>query len=212
MSFFDINNIFFTFLGYSISYLEFTATVFTLLCVGLLALANIFNWVMGMIGVSLFAVLFYQTQLYSDMFLQVFFFMMNAYGLYKWLSDPDFKSQHIVTRWAPISQIIRYVILIVIGTFLMGLFMANIQNLLPSLFPNAASFPYLDSFVAVMSIGATFWQIKKKINQWLLWIILDVVAIIIYYIKNIPFVSLLYVIFLVISIKGLFNWIKLQQR
>jgi|SRR6185437_2505585 len=124
---------------------------------------------------------------------------------YKWLSDTDSKSRHITTTWATREDVIKYVILIAIGTFLIGLFMANIQNILPRFFPKSAAFPYLDSFVAVMSIAATLWQIRKKINQWFLWITLDIVAMTIYYVKHILFVSLLYSIFLVISIMGLFG-------
>ncbi len=208
---FFIDNSLFTILGYNMSYIEYSAIMFTLICVIFVAKGSIWNWPMGIIGVSLYGIVFYQYQLYSDMFLQIFFFVANCIGWYKWLTDKDSHNRQINTYWATPSENIKYLIGIIIGIALMGWFMSNINHIFPKLFPHPASFPYADSSIAVLSFAATIWQINKRINQWILWMINDVIAIILYFIKHIPFTSLLYCLFLLIVIKGLFNWIKLHK-
>jgi nicotinamide mononucleotide transporter len=207
----NVHQLFFTILGYSISYLEFTAIVFTLACVILVAIANIWNWPMGIIGVSLYGILFYQYQLYSDMFLQMFFLMANIYGWYHWLKSPHLHSTLTKTYWATKHENIRYTVWSIVGILIMGWLMRHINTLLPELFPKPAAFPYVDSTIVVLSFAATLWQIKKRINQWILWILVDVIAITVYLLKNIPFTAILYFIFLLISIKGLFQWIKIYK-
>ena len=75
MQFFDIENIFFTTLGYEMSYLEFFGTIAGAVAIWLSAKAIVWSWPIGIINVVLFFFLFYQVQLYPDMFLQVFFFV-----------------------------------------------------------------------------------------------------------------------------------------
>src|SRR6478609_3122213 len=84
MDFFSINKIFFNALGYSMSYLEFFGTVAGAIAVWLSAKANIWSWPIGLINVTLFFFLFFQVQLYPDMFLQVFFFVTNLIGWWRW--------------------------------------------------------------------------------------------------------------------------------
>lgn len=211
LSFINVNNIYFHFLQYDISYLEFAALSSTLICVILVARASIWNWPFGILGVTLYALVFYQYQLYSDMFLQIFFGIANCYGWVKWLMDSDSHNKVINTYWANTIENLKYVIFIIIGTGIMGLFMSNISHIFPTLFPKPAAFPYIDSSIAILSFAATIWQIKKRINQWILWIIVDIIAITVYYIKHIPFTSFLYIIFLFISIGGLSKWITIYN-
>jgi len=84
MSFFDINNIFFELWGVKMSYLEFYATITGLVAVILSAQENVWSWIVGLVNVVLAFIMFYQIQLYPDMFLQVFFFITNLIGFWQW--------------------------------------------------------------------------------------------------------------------------------
>lgn len=84
MSIFDINNTLVTLLGYNLSYIECFGTLFGLLCVWLGAKENIWNWPVGLVNIILFFIIFYQVRLYSDMFLQVYFFCISIYGWVQW--------------------------------------------------------------------------------------------------------------------------------
>src|SRR6266496_1528445 len=81
---FSIDKIFFTVLGYQMSYLEFFGTVAGAVAIWFSAKANIWSWPLGIINVILFFFLFYQVQLYPDMFLQLFFFVTNLIGWWRW--------------------------------------------------------------------------------------------------------------------------------
>lgn len=211
MDFFDIDNIFFRALGYPMSYLEFFGTVAGAIAITLSARAIVWHWPIGIINIVLFFFLFYQVQLYPDMFLQVFFFVTNIVGWWRWTHpkkyEEDTKNQLRVSRMSLSSFMLVFVGGLV-GTALFGTFADNIHIIFPEIFPKPSAFPYLDSFVTVMSIITTFLVINKKIEAWIFWIVIDVLATYMYYAKGILFVSLEYAVFCIIAAFGLWNWIR----
>ena len=94
------------------------------------------------------------------------------------------------------------------GTFVMGGFASRLHDLFPTIFSRPSAFPYLDSFVTVMSIVTTFLMIQKKIECWILWIVIDVIATYMYFMKGIKFVGFEYLVFCFMATFGLVNWIK----
>lgn len=211
MSFFDIDYIFFEVLGYPMSYLEFFGTLAGALAIWLSAKANVWSWPIGIINVVLFFFLFYQVQLYPDMFLQVFFFVTNLIGWWRWTHpkkyEEDRKHELRVSYLKP-KHFILITALGIAGTVLFGSFAERIHEIFPVLFPRPSAFPYLDSFVTVMSIITTFLMINKKIESWILWIVIDVIATYMYFVKGIKFVGLEYLAFCFIAAYGLWNWIR----
>jgi nicotinamide mononucleotide transporter len=209
--FFDINKIFFELWGYSISYLEFFGTVAGFVSVWLASRANIWSWPLGLINVTLFFFLFYQVQLYPDMFLQVFFFITNLMGWWRWTHPKPFeedRKKELRVSYMPVRNLVVFSLLGLAGTFLSGTMASRIHDWFPSIFPLPSAFPYADSFVLIMSIVATFLMIQKKIESWVIWIVVDVVATIMYFMKGIKFVGIEYLIFCFIAAYGLWNWIR----
>jgi nicotinamide mononucleotide transporter len=86
--------------------------------------------------------------------------------------------------------------------------MSTIHLLIPKYFKLAATFPYVDSFVMIMSIFATVLLAKKKIETWYLWIIVDLVCVFLFFHKEINFLAFEYLIFLGLATTGLLNWKK----
>jgi nicotinamide mononucleotide transporter len=84
--------------------------------------------------------------------------------------------------------------------------------MVPSIFSQPSAFPYADSFVTVMSIGATFLMIQKKVECWIIWIVVDAVATYMYFMKGIKFVGIEYLVFCFIAAFGLWNWIKEYKK
>ncbi len=209
--FFDINKIFFELWGYRISYLEFFGTVAGFVAVWLASRANIWSWPLGLINVTLFFFLFYQVQLYPDMFLQVFFFITNLMGWWRWTHPKPFeedRKKELKVSYMPVRNLVVFSLLGLAGTFLSGTMASRIHDWFPSIFPLPSAFPYADSFVLIMSIVATFLMIQKKIESWVIWIVVDVVATIMYFMKGIKFVGIEYLIFCFIAAYGLWNWIR----
>ncbi len=204
MDFFNINTIAFEVLQYPVSYIELIATLFGLLSVYYATQANILTWSTGLVNVLFLFLLFYQIQLYADMFLQVFFFVVTLYGWSRWKSKaPENKISILPSKTRAIL-----LFLLIIGSFLSGLFFSNIHLYLPQFFKAPASYPYIDSFVMVASIIATILLARKNIESWYLWISIDVVCTVLYYQKEVYFLSLEYLIFLGLASYGCYNWTK----
>lgn len=202
MSFFDINNIAFNLLDYPLSWIELIGTIFGLVTVYLASRENILTWPTGLINVAAFFFLFYQVNLYSDMVLQIYFFVMSLYGWYYWKTKPN--GQPITSlplRWQK-----SYSVVLVVCTTLLGLTMSSIHELLPNLFSQPAAFPFADAFTTVASIMATILLARKVIENWYLWIAVDMVSILLYSMKGIYLVAIEYFIFLIICIFGLLKW------
>jgi nicotinamide mononucleotide transporter len=212
MAFFDINNTFFTLLGYPMSYLEFFGTLLNIISVYLVAKNKIWTWPIGNIAVVLFAILFFQIQLYSDFFEQIYFFITGFYGWWVWAKrGKDTEKEMPVSHNSKRNNLI-YAGIIGIGTILMGYSISQIHLWLPSIFTLAASFPYLDAFTTVMSFAATILMAHKKIECWYLWISVDIIGIGLYFTKEVVFVSILYVIFLVLASNGLIQWRRIYRK
>jgi nicotinamide mononucleotide transporter len=211
MSFFDINYAFFELWGYPMSYLEFFGTLAGFVAVYLASRAHIWSWPIGLINVTLFFFLFYQVQLYPDMFLQVFFFITNLLGWWRWLHPKpgeEDRRQHLRVSFIPLKKLLALAVAGLLGTVLTGALASRLHEWFPLLFNKPSAFPYLDSFVTVMSIVTTFMMIEKKIESWIIWIIVDILAAWMYYQKEIKFVALEYLIFCFIAAYGLYNWLK----
>lgn len=211
-TFLDINNIFFTVIGYPMSYIEFFGTIFNILSVWLVARNKILNWPIGIIGTILFGLLFLQIQLYSDFIEQIYFLVTAFWGWYVWSSikkDPESKTDITLLS---VRQKIIWVVVIVLGTLALGHLVSNFHIYFPDYFPLPASYAYLDAFTTVLSFVATFLLIRKKLEAWYLWILVDIIGIWLYWIKGVHFVSLLYVVFLVMASQGLFIWLKIRSK
>lgn len=204
MSFFHIDNSAFELFHYSVSYVELIATLFGLLSVYLATKANIYTWSSGIINELFLFILFFQVQLYADMFLQLYFFVVTLYGWYHWKQNPTQNSItkiHFKTRiWLLFS--------IIIATILVGFLITNLHLYFPNYFKIKAAYPFVDSFVMVLSIIATVLLAKKKIETWYLWIAIDIVCVVLFFKKGIVFLGLEYLVFLGLATYGLLNWKK----
>lgn len=209
--FFDINNTFFTLWGYAMSYLEFWGTITGIIAVWLSAKANAWSWIIGLLNVSLSFFLFFQIQLYPDMFLQVFFFVTNIMGWLQWkypkMAEANLKNE-LKISYLNKQQIIFWTLCGLLGTILMGSFSAKLHEWFSMFFSKPSAFPYLDSFTSVISIIATFLMIRKKIECWILWILIDVISTYMYFLKDVKLYSLLYFVFCFMALLGFLNWEK----
>lgn len=209
MSLFDINNIFFDSFGYPMSYLEFFGVLTGGVAVWLSAKGNIWSWPLGIVNVTLTFFLVFQVQLYPDMFLQIFFFITNLIGWWRWThpdkGEEDKKNELRVSRM-PVKKLILLSGLTIIGTVAFGTFAKNLHDLFPKAFSMPSAYPYWDSFVAVISITATYLMVQKKVECWVAWIVADVIATILYFSKGVLFLSFEYFVFCLIAAFGFWKW------
>lgn len=215
LNYFSIKHILFSLWGYDMSHLEFWATITGGVAVWLSAKENIWSWVLGLINVVLAFGLFYQIQLYPDMFLQVFFFITNIIGFYLWkypkIEMANTRNELKISALL-VNQKLYLSILAIIGTLLLGTFSKNLNSIFPKLFSLPSAFPYTDSFTTVMSIAATFLLMKKKLEAWWIWLLVDIISAYMYYIKDIKLYAFLYLIFCIIAVFGALEWQKSYKK
>ncbi len=212
IDFFSVDNIFFTILGYPMSYVEFIGTVFYLWSVWLIAKRNILTWAIGIISVLLYMILFYQIRLYSDTIEQIYYLGASVYGWWVWNKSPKDDGQITDVRYSDLKSLTFGVVFTGSVSVVFGYFMSRVHLFLPAVFPEAASFPYLDAITTIMSFSAMWLMAKKKIESWIYWIIVDFIGIWLYFIKDVKFLSLLYVILLIMAFNGLRMWHKSDQN
>jgi nicotinamide mononucleotide transporter len=211
-SFFDLNNIAFSALNYDMSWLELTAAVAGVLAVYLSAKEHIANWGIGLVNIAFSAVIFYKTQLYSDFFLQFYFFATGIYGWWQWSKrDKETAETVIKVSWLTSKQQIATGIGILAATILFGAYVGKLHELYPTLFPQPAAFPYADSLIMMMSIVGNFLLTLKKVESWILWVAVDLIAPILYWSKGIKLIAIEYVIFLALASFALWNWVKIAK-
>ncbi len=201
---FNIDTILFELFGYQMSLLELLAVITGLAAVWFAAKANIVTWIFALINAVLFFMLYYQVNLYSAMILQLFFFCNAIYGWFNWKRQGT-DGDEIVTLLSHKGRVLWTVVMIT-GAFSLGMVMNRIHLWLPDLFPVRATFVYTDAMIAVMSIAASLLLAKLKLENWILWILINVMSIAMYAMRGVMLVSIQYVIFLVMAIYGFIQW------
>ena len=138
--------------------------------------------------------------------MQIYYLIISIYGWWQW-NQPQ--TQKVLRgRYSPAHQLIPTLIVTILVAIALGKLMTQVHLLLPAIFPEPASFPYLDALTTIMSFTAMALMTQKRIESWFYWIIVDIIGIGLYFQKDVRFIALLYLILLFMSIKGLLSWHK----
>lgn len=176
--------------------IEVVAVVFGLLAVWLTVRQNIWCWPAGLVQVCLYIWIFYDVKLYSDLILHIIYVGVQMFGWYHWLHGGVEKNLLHVSN-LDIREIGFFSVVTVFGTMGWGYLMASTTD---------AAVPYGDAFTTAASLVAMWLQAQKKLESWIFWIIVDVVAIGIYWFKELYLTSGLYAVFLVMCVVGYTSW------
>lgn len=194
----------------TINWLEAAGLIFGLLTVYFLIKENIHTWLCGIIYILISFVVFWQQQLYGDFLLHVFFLLLNIYGWYHWVYGETTGKDSVKVEWLSLKRNLIYALISILGVFLFGYFLINIHLLFTNLTP--ASVPYWDAATTSLSVTAMWLTARKKIENWIYWLIVDVLAAGIYVYKDIYFYALLYFIYIGLAVAGFLTWKKIIQR
>ena len=147
-------------------------------------------------NVSLSAFIFFESGLYSDMGLQVVYLVLSIYGWYQWLHGGAQRTQLSVSSATRRTWLISGVVGIAAW-----LLIGRLTSMLPGV-----SLPYLDSALTSLSLIAQWMMTRKILENWILWIIADVVYVPMYLYKDLVPTAALYTVFLVLAIMGFVQW------
>jgi nicotinamide mononucleotide transporter len=186
------------------NWLEIAGVITGFICVLLNAKENIWGWPLGIISCFLYIFIMYDARFYADMWLQIVYVFLNAYGWYQWLyggvNKGELQVSHISRQQA--------VLLLPLGVSATGAAYYYFST-----YTDAAQ-PFWDSFNTAFSLVAVSLQAKKKLESWILWIMVDIIYIPLFFFRGLRLTSLLYVAFLVLAVMGYILWRRslLQAR
>jgi nicotinamide mononucleotide transporter len=167
----------------------------------LLVRRSIWNYPFGLAMVALYAGIFYSTKLYSDALLQPFFFVTQLYGWWAWWRVGGVERPVKVERMTPAARA-AWTVMIVLLTLVWGSFMHTNTD---------AAYPWWDGGIAITSIAAQILLARRRIENWILWILVDLASIPLYAVKHLPLTAVLYSLFLLLSVLGLRAWLRAER-
>jgi len=185
-----------------VSTLEWIAALAGAVSVYLSARENIWSWPTGIVNVGLYIIVFRRTGLYSDMGLQVVYLVLSIYGWYKWLYGGVEHAQLTVSRATARDWLIVTPIALVFWIAL-ARYTATLSGV---------ALPYLDAGLTTVSLVAQWMLTRKILENWVLWIIADIVYVPMYIYKGLPVTAALYVVFLALAVIGLRSWRRSHRQ
>lgn len=182
--------------------IELVATAFGLTSVALTVRQSIWCWPTGLVMVVLYVWVFYEARLYSDMLLHVVYIGLSIYGWYSWAGGGAREDELPVARLRR-GTALAWIALGIAGTASLGYSMQRLTD---------ASLPYWDAAVTVLSLIAQYLMARKILESWIFWITVDVLAIGVYFVKELYVTSGLYTVFLALATAGWFAWHRSIQQ
>lgn len=197
------------------STIEWFAVVSGVLYVIFATLKKMICWLFAFISSALYIYVCYSFQMYIESWLQVFYVIMAILGWWSWkknvnqalqpdkeiLDSIDSKLSDIKT-WT----LKKHVIHIAIAGVLSGLF-----GYLFWRFTDQKN-PYTDAFTTIFSLGTTFMVVQKVLENWIYWVVIDVVSIYLYSSRSLQLSAVLYFIFSILAIIGFISWYKQMKN
>ena len=178
--------------------LEIAAVLFGIVSVYLSVRENIWSWPTAIVNVTLYIFVFFRAKLYADMALQFVYIGISVYGWYEWLHGGRGKGELAVSRGT------RRLAVVLVG---IGILATGLIGALLSRYTNAA-LPWLDSTTTATSLIAQWMMARKILENWIVWVAVDVVYIGMFLFKNLYLTALLYLVFLVLAAVGYRQWKK----
>src|SRR6266404_6323785 len=178
--------------------LEMAAALASVLGVWLTTRRMLSSWPVVLIACFLYALVFQRTKLYSDMLLQFVYAAFAIYGWWHWCrglkEEGSIRVEHLSGRGLTSGIIVGAV-----GSFLLGFLMARYTD---------AALPFSDASLTSFSLVAQFWQTRKHIANWWLWIVVDTMEIGVFIYKHLYLTAVLFAFFVFLALLGLRAWKK----
>ena len=210
--------------------LEFIAAFFGVISVMYARKENILVFPTGIISTAIYVYMLSQWSLYGDLVINVYYTLMSIYGWYMWNKVIDDQENHIsISRTNTQDKVKAVGIFIFTSIFVIVVY--RYYNIMPnnlgfiesieyayqmltsgSLDDFRLATPFLDTFTTGIFFAAMWLMANKKLENWTLWIIGNIVSIPLYFVKGYGFTGIQYSIFLVLAILGYMEWRKLIKK
>lgn len=181
--------------------IEIIAVLLGIANIVLIIRRSVWNFPVAIVMVALYFIIFRDAKLYSDAGLQIFFAAINLYGWWSWNRNKD-DSGVISVRSLPATGYALWIVGSIIAIWAWGAIMHAETD---------ASYPYWDASVAMLSIAGQILMTRRFVENWHYWIIVNIISIPLYIVKDLHLTAGLYVVFLVLAVAGLVEWRKAER-
>lgn len=178
--------------------IEWVAVLCGVTYVVLASVRSMLCWLFALLSSGIYTYIFFSVELFLESSLQVFYVVMAVVGWMSWnaAGDPNASDGIPVKTWKLSFHAINIVVSGVIALTLGWIF---------DTFTNQQS-PYMDAFTTVFSLAATFMVTQRVLENWIYWIVIDLVSIVLYTSRELYLSSVLYFVFTVLAVVGFFAW------
>ncbi|MBR5441100.1 MAG: nicotinamide mononucleotide transporter [Prevotella sp.] len=173
--------------------------------------ASVWLWAVGFAMQSLGIVLYYQNGLYADCGMEFYYLAMTVYGCWNWTRGEEREARNeergtrreelLKIRHFPLRLALLWGIFTLVAWAALYLFLVTFTD---------SRVPVADSFTTALSFVGIWALARKYLEQWLIWIVVDVVTCGLYFYKEIPFKASLYGLYVVIAIAGYRKWKRMM--
>jgi nicotinamide mononucleotide transporter len=188
--------------GISTSALELISFVLSIATVVLNIRQNPWAWFFAIASSAMYGIVFFGSRLYGDMGLQVVFILMAMWGWYLWLYGGVQHEPLTVTRSSNIGWAWGIAGWLA-GFALLALFLDRYTD---------SDVPYIDGFLTAGSLLGTLLLSRKKVENWIVWIVVDILYVGLYVYKGLHMTAILYGLFVVLAAIGLVTWYRESSR
>lgn len=167
------------------------------------------TFVLGLANNTMFAILFYQQHLYSITALQCMYFMLNLYGMAKWWGwfGLNGKDKKLAISSLKVEEMGALLATVLTAGTLLATFVVRMSGVVPDVFPTPR-YPLLDACLTTGSIVAQILMIRKKIQVWGVWIILNIIKTALYFEVGLNLTAVLHIIYIGIALDAIRHWSK----
>ena len=185
--------------------IELGGTVFGLIYVWFSIRQSLLTWPMGIITSLLYCGVFFAAKLYAGMGLQFYYLFISIYGWWSWKHGGQTDSGQKQLEVSRTSSILW------IKLFILNMFLTFLLYLILSRYTDSP-IPFGDGFTASLSILATWMLARKKIEQWLIWIFVDLVSAVLYLYRGLYPTVFLFLVYAIMAGVGFYEWQKKPEK
>lgn len=180
---------------------EILAVVFGIAYVLLAAKESLWAWFFGFLSTLIYTLLFWEGALVSSSLLNFYYMGMAVYGFLLWRSGGEKGEELEITGWSVKKNI---------SMIISGLLIATVLGYLSDTYTDA-KFAYLDTFVMVFSVLATWMLANKILENWLYWMVIDSAAIVLYWQSGYLATIILFALYIILAFYGYSSWRKAKN-
>ena len=178
------------------NWLETLGIITSLICIWLNTQQSIWGWFWAIISSGIYSIIFFKTHLFADMGLQFFFILLSIYGWFSWKFGNENQTVLLVSKISTKLSFICSAFFLIFSLVSGYLLSKN----------SSASLPYLDSSLTAISLIATWMTARKYLENWLLWIFVNIAYVGMYLFKGLNGTAILYLFLIVLAMKGYKDW------